>query len=400
MRNNNYNNEGFGLGELIGWLVPILMIFTGIAAPIGIIILISKLSKTGKQRNTRTSAPTSAAPVSTSAAAIAASVSAPAAARRQAAQPPDARLKKDKKNAKRLAFWLFLLAIALFAVGLSAAVPAVRELFTAGGAGDGVWHMLLGGFYCLGGAVALGARGVWPRRVSLCRKYLAVIGGRDIMPISDVSSGVGTAPKKTRRDLQAMIDSGYFPPTAYIDAELDCLVFSRDAAKSARLGREQAQKIVPPQEETSENQYMKILRELRALNDTIADETISGKIDRIEATSAKIFKTVEENPAKLPQIRRFMSYYLPTTLKLLHTYATLEKQNIHGENITSARENIDRILGTLATGFEQQLDQLFQSDAIDITSDINVLENMMARDGLTGAGPLSQQPGQGTTQTR
>jgi hypothetical protein len=397
MRNNNYNNESFGLSELIGWIVPIVMIFTPIA-PIGIIILISKLSKTGKQRNRAAGARTTAsvsAPTTASAPATA-----PAAAQRQSAQPPEDRLKKDKKNAKRLAFWLFMLAIALFAVGLGAAVPAVRELFTIGKTGDGIWHLLLGGFYCLGGAVALGARGVWPRRVSLYQKYLAVIGGRDIMPIPDISSGVGTAPKKTRRDLQTMIDSGYFPPTAYIDAELDCLVFSRDAAKSARLGREQAQKITPPRGEASENQYMKILRELRALNDTIVDEAISGKIDRIEATSAKIFKTVEENPAKLPQIRRFMSYYLPTTLKLLRTYATLEKQNIHGENITSARENIDRILGTLATGFEQQLDQLFQSDAIDITSDINVLENMLARDGLTGAGPLSPRREDGVSQTR
>jgi len=82
-----------------------------------------------------------------------------------------------------------------------------------------------------------------------------------------------------------------------------------------------------------------------------------------------------------------MNYYLPTTLKLLRSYATLEKQGINGENITSAKENIGRILDTLATGYAQQLDQLFESDVIDIAADINVLENLMQQDGLTGEKP-------------
>ena len=79
-----------------------------------------------------------------------------------------------------------------------------------------------------------------------------------------------------------------------------------------------------------------------------------------------------------------MSYYLPTTLKLLDSYATFEKQGITGENIDSARMNIEKTLDTLVQGFSQQLDQLFTADVLDISADIDVLENMMKKDGLTG----------------
>ena len=64
----------------------------------------------------------------------------------------------------------------------------------------------------------------------------------------------------------------------------------------------------------------------------------------------------------------------------------LERQGIEGENIDGARERIESILDKLVSGFTQQLDQLFRADALDISSDIDVLETMMQRDGLTGDG--------------
>jgi 5-bromo-4-chloroindolyl phosphate hydrolysis protein len=143
--------------------------------------------------------------------------------------------------------------------------------------------------------------------------------------------------------------------------------------------RPQAEK-APEQEES---QYQAILREIRRLNDDIADEDVSERIYRIEDITAKIFATVEEKPEKLPEIKSFMSYYLPTTLKLLDSYATMERQGIDGENIAETKKRIEHILDTLVKGFEQQLDQLFKSDMLDITSDIDVLESMMAKDGLT-----------------
>jgi hypothetical protein len=83
-----------------------------------------------------------------------------------------------------------------------------------------------------------------------------------------------------------------------------------------------------------------------------------------------------------------MSYYLPTTLKLLHSYETLERQGVDGENITAAKQDIARVLDTLADGYEQQLDRLFRADKLDITSEINVLENMLKQDGLNTDGTM------------
>ena len=83
-----------------------------------------------------------------------------------------------------------------------------------------------------------------------------------------------------------------------------------------------------------------------------------------------------------PQIRKFMNYYLPTTLKLLDSYALLEAQGIEGENITASKAEIERTMDTLIAGFEKQLDRLFSSQAMDITADVEVLEGMMAQDGL------------------
>ena len=126
------------------------------------------------------------------------------------------------------------------------------------------------------------------------------------------------------------------------------------------------------------------LAELREVSTFIKDETISDKVKRLDELTSKIFQIIEESPEKQPQLRRFTSYYLPTTLKLVRSYVTLEKQGVKGQNITNTKKSIGDILDTLSTGFEQQLDQLFKSDAIDIASDINVLENLMQQDGLTG----------------
>ena len=124
------------------------------------------------------------------------------------------------------------------------------------------------------------------------------------------------------------------------------------------------------------------IREMRRLNDSIKDETISRQIDRLEEVSGKIFDCVKADPKKLPQIRKFMGYYLPTTLKLLNAYGRMDSQGVSGGNIGGTMERVENIMGTIVTAFERQLDALFGAEALDISTDITVLENMMAREGL------------------
>ena len=124
------------------------------------------------------------------------------------------------------------------------------------------------------------------------------------------------------------------------------------------------------------------IKAMRALNDSIQDEKISGQIDRLEEVSTHIFQYVKDNPAKLPQIRKFMSYYLPTTIKLLTAYDQMSRQGVSGENITGTMEKVERMMSTIVLAFEKQLDSLFGDEAMDISTDITVLENMMVREGL------------------
>ena len=124
------------------------------------------------------------------------------------------------------------------------------------------------------------------------------------------------------------------------------------------------------------------LKEMRRLDDNIADEVISRQIRRLEELSGKIFDQVKQRPEKLPQIRKFMSYYLPTTLKLLNTYDRMGGQGISGGNVGATMERVENIMGTIVTAFEKQLDALFGAEALDISTDITVLENMLAREGL------------------
>ena len=124
------------------------------------------------------------------------------------------------------------------------------------------------------------------------------------------------------------------------------------------------------------------IKAMRALNDSIQDETISGQIDRQEEVSARIFQYVKDNPAKLPQIRKFMSYYLPTTIKLLTAYDQMSRQGVAGQNITGTMEKVEGMMSSIVLAFEKQLDSLFGDEAMDISTDITVLENMMVREGL------------------
>ena len=126
------------------------------------------------------------------------------------------------------------------------------------------------------------------------------------------------------------------------------------------------------------------ISEMRRLNDNIEDEKISRDIERLEKSSKAIFDQVKAAPEKLPQIRKFMDYYLPTTLKLLNAYDRMSEAGIGGENIDATKHRVEGMMTTIVSAFEKQYDALFGADALDISTDISVLETMMAREGFAG----------------
>ena len=112
----------------------------------------------------------------------------------------------------------------------------------------------------------------------------------------------------------------------------------------------------------------KYLHELRDVNIRIPDEVMTKRIDRMEVASADIFAYIAEHPEKAAEIRRFMNYYLPTTLKLLNSYDKLSRQRVKGENIQKTMFEIEGMMETIAGAFEKQLDSLFDDDALDIAA--------------------------------
>ena len=133
------------------------------------------------------------------------------------------------------------------------------------------------------------------------------------------------------------------------------------------------------------------LSEMHRLNDSIEDPKISAQIDHMEAVTAKIIAHVVEHPRKLPQIRKFLNYYLPTTLKLLNAYDRMDAAGISGANIDGTMGKIETMMDTVATAFDRQLDALFGDEALDISTDITVLENMLAGEGLAGESLRAEQ---------
>ena len=124
--------------------------------------------------------------------------------------------------------------------------------------------------------------------------------------------------------------------------------------------------------------------EMRRLNDAIKDETISAQITHLETTTGKIIDAVVEKPSKLPQIRKFMNYYLPTTLKLLNAYDRMDAAGVSGTNIDGSKGKIEDMLDTICTAFSRQLDSLYGEEALDISAEIKVMEQMLAQEGLGG----------------
>ena len=140
---------------------------------------------------------------------------------------------------------------------------------------------------------------------------------------------------------------------------------------------------LPPELQSVIYQGKRAIADIRRLNDEIPDERISAQIDLIERLTAQIFDCVRKNPKKLSQIRQFLNYYLPTTIKLMEQYVTLQNQSLKTENITEGMQKIEDLLDKVIIAFQRQLDALFEADVVDITAAIRVMEQMMASEGLT-----------------
>lgn len=131
-----------------------------------------------------------------------------------------------------------------------------------------------------------------------------------------------------------------------------------------------------------------MLRQIRAANNAIPDQTLSQQMYELERLCVQIFKTVAEKPGKASQIRKFMNYYLPTTLKMLNSYRTMQERGVSRSDMLEARNALIHGMNMILTACQKQLDNLFKDEMLDVSTDIDVLEQMLKRDGFVD-GPLS-----------
>ena len=242
--------------------------------------------------------------------------------------------------------------------------------------------------------------GAMRRRQRRFATYLRTVGQKQAVPLDYLARAADVSRRRVEKDVNLMLEKGLWGDEAYIDMGSGML-FKSQAAATAYFDaahRAKAEQGQPAQTAPAPAGYAAILAQIRELNDRIADEAISAKLDRMEQVSGRIFKLIEEDEAKRDAAGTFLNYYLPTTLKLLENYASFEEAGVSGENLSQAKAKIEKTMDSIVAGFEHQLDELYRTDAMDIDSDIRVMETMLRRDtasvaddfGLNGSSAVQQ----------
>lgn len=249
-----------------------------------------------------------------------------------------------------------------------------------------VWNFIVYSALALGGGALLAGARAGRRREAKFKRCLTVTGEQGIVDISKLVRTTGLNPAEAERLLTDMIDRGFYGKNAYIDHERGLLVVRPEEMRDVyrREDEEKARKADSAPTEAEDGDYGQYIRRLAHADELIEDESMSEKIRLMQELTASVFREVEAHPEKRSQIGRFLNYYLPTTLKLLDSYARIEKQGVTGENTAKAKADIEGIADTLVQGYRKQLDTLYRSEAADIAGDVSILEKMMKDDGLTG----------------
>lgn len=286
-------------------------------------------------------------------------------------------------------FGILAFGLGALAVGLVALVSSFT-VATAAGLGA-----LLG---ATGLSAALLGSGVNRRGLaSRVRRYYAVLADKGYATFQQLALRVGLPVDKVKKDVRKAIGNTMMPDT-HIDAEETTVMVGEEAYK-LYLETEEARKKREEEEEerqrrlldpsTANIEQFKLdgkaaLKSIRAANDAIPGEEVSEKIRRLELTASKIFSYVQAHPEKLPETRKLMNYYLPTTLKLLEKYRQYDELEIQPANVKQTKLEIERSLDTINTAFDNLLNSLYKEDTLDVSTDISVLKTVLQQEGLVG----------------
>lgn len=239
------------------------------------------------------------------------------------------------------------------------------------------------------------------KRLDRMKRYIALCAGKMYVNISDLAQSIGKSSKFVLKDVKKMLELGFFPE-GHLDSKETCLMLD-DATYRDYLQVEKERSIYEQEAKAAEQQKKaqmqnthanpelqamisegkNYIHKLHELNDLIPGEVISQKMYRMEHLLKEIFKRLEEDPTQMPQMHKLMNYYLPTTIKLLQSYADFDSISSPGTEIIKAKAEIEKTVDTINEAFTELLNKLFQSAVFDATADAQVLQTMLAKEGLT-----------------
>ncbi len=212
------------------------------------------------------------------------------------------------------------------------------------------------------------------------------------LPVEMLADLTHQKKKKTLKRLKKSIRKGWL--NAWLDEKTETVYLTAEDYRAAQeaLAAEHARPAPQPEQEAAPEtplnletarRFAKVLEQEQQL---MQDAQGREELETMQKTTTAICEWLEAHPESLPKARRFAEYYIPTTLKLLHTYNDVQGQQ--GENAETIRRDIAGILHTLNQAYSNLYDNLLSDVAMDVSSEIAALQGMLANDGLTGEGLL------------
>ena len=225
------------------------------------------------------------------------------------------------------------------------------------------------------------------------KRYVEVCGEKGYATIDELSQYTQYKHSRIMKDLKNMIREGVFPH-GHMDQKKTYLMLSDELYRqyqNAELGRKEREAEEKPKEEAGELDQMiaegrEAVLKLREMNDSIEGEVISAKLTRLENILSEIFEKVKKYPDKMPQMHTTMSYYLPTIIKLVEAYREFDQVSVPGQDILEAKKEIEGTIDTINEAFKELLNNLFKDRVFDVTTDAQVLQTMLAKEGLAKDG--------------
>ena len=235
------------------------------------------------------------------------------------------------------------------------------------------------------------------KRLSRMKRYISLCGDNMYVNLQDLADQTQKSMDYVLKDIKKMLSLGFFPQ-GHLDQKESCLMlddatyreYLRIEKERKVLAEEQAKKADATPEEKAADELNAILSEgqdyiqkLHHLNDIIEDPVVSEKLYQMEHLLKEIFGRLKETPEQMPKMRKLMNYYLPTTIKLLQAYSEFDDVSAPNQDIASAKSEIEKTIDIINEAFTELLNKLFQKSAFDAATDAQVLQTMLAKEGLT-----------------